>query len=214
MYRLLILAGWEVVRFVAGLCVGLARRAVFPKRRVGFPKRRSLVRSLRGTQAAGRRGQAQDLSSLLCCFWSASHHSLTAQQLRSTTSVLMGGPCLLPGEDGRLVRGPQCTNNFHVRKFSVAGEGVFYSIEHAFQALKFCKGSQERKCVDAVVPDAEETGSSHGLRCWSAGAVRAPKGVFREDWDAVKVGRVSRAVVGQRSALSSWDWCSWRWCWC
>ncbi len=53
----------------------------------------------------------------------------------------MGGPCFLLDESGTQVRAPECTSNFYIRPFTYDGV-KYYSVEHAFQALKFPPGSR------------------------------------------------------------------------
>ena len=116
----------------------------------------------------------------------------------------MGGPCyLLPQEGGKRRKpGPACTDNFQVRAFQVGGEH-FFSCEHAFQALKFPAGSAERQKIADIKPFADESDSSHGMRCWLTGNQIHEEKLI-QNWNSAKLEvmlAVNRAKYEQNADL-------------
>lgn len=101
----------------------------------------------------------------------------------------MGGPCILVTKDGSRSVGPAVTDNFFVRPFVFDGI-TFHSVEQAFQALKFPRGSPIFVSVASVVPIEGESDSSHGLRAWRAGQ----GGSLPQDWDKMKVELMLKLV--------------------
>ena len=105
----------------------------------------------------------------------------------------MGGPCFLDDGDGGggsggaagRREGPPCTDNFQVRPFVYDGVR-FHSCEQAYQALKFARGSEGRRAVEATTPEEEESDCSHGHRAWAAGNDRGAGGL-RPDWVGARV---------------------------
>ena len=106
----------------------------------------------------------------------------------------MGGCCWLVEADGTRTKGPNVTNNFHIRPFFYLGT-KFYSVEQAFQAHKFAMGSPVFVRVASLVPHEGESDSEHGHRAWGAGQ----GGSLRADWSVVKVG-LMLALVRARTA--------------
>ena len=101
----------------------------------------------------------------------------------------MGGRCYIwvPKSDGTLGRivGPSCTDNFQIvsPRFRYS-ELEWYSVEQAFQALKFPSGSTARVEIHATSPNIGESDDEYGLRVWRIG--RFAEGM-REDWAHKKV---------------------------
>jgi hypothetical protein len=68
------------------------------------------------------------------------------------TLYTMGGPCMIRKKvGGETTRGPECTDNFQIREFSFDAF-TYFSCEHAYQALKFGKGSDAWKRVRDIKP--------------------------------------------------------------
>ena len=101
----------------------------------------------------------------------------------------MGGRCYIwmqksDGTLGRIV-GPSCTDNFQIvsPRFRFS-ELEWYSVEQAFQALKFPSGSAARVEIHNTRPNIGESDEEYGLRVWRLG--RFAEGM-REDWSQKKV---------------------------
>ena len=106
----------------------------------------------------------------------------------------MGGCCWIIAADGTKAKGPDVTNNFHIRPFFYLGT-KFYSVEQGFQAHKFAMGSPTFQAVASLVPHEGESDSAHGHRAWGAGQ----GGSLRANWNAIKVG-LMLALVRARTA--------------
>ena len=85
----------------------------------------------------------------------------------------MGGPCFKVVKDNssktgrqKKVKGPACTDNFQIVKFTHLGE-EWWSVEQCYQALKFA--GDMRETIQKTLPHAGETGSAYGMRVWSLG---------------------------------------------
>merc|ERR1711871_508277 len=97
------------------------------------------------------------------------------------------GPCkmgLKQNKHGVRIKraAPSCTDNFQLAKFKYKGATI-HSCEHAYQAAKFKPGTRYWTKLCALTPLPEESCSSFGMRCWSAGQT----GRIRDDWNQIKV---------------------------
>lgn len=103
----------------------------------------------------------------------------------------MGGRCFLvnknPDGSSSKTVGPKCTDNFQIvnNRFDFNGER-WYSVEQAFQALKFPSESIARSEIFATSPKQYESDEDYGLRVWGLGQYRADS-TMREDWQENKV---------------------------
>jgi predicted NAD-dependent protein-ADP-ribosyltransferase YbiA (DUF1768 family) len=100
----------------------------------------------------------------------------------------MGGPCYF-GDDKETA--PDCTDNFQIVQsmFSAYGH-EWHSIEQAFQALKFPKGSIGRNVILNSSPEEMEGSGPYGIRVWiygRRGPPNFPEWVIRKNWDLEKV---------------------------
>lgn len=80
--------------------------------------------------------------------------------------------------------GPDCTDNFLIIKEKFNYEGLdWFSVEQAFQSLKFPADSRTRKEIHSAGPRSNENRISYGNRVWSLGQ----GSIRREDWELEKV---------------------------
>ena len=101
----------------------------------------------------------------------------------------MGGRCYIwvSKSDGALGRilGPSCTDNFQTVSPRFTYSGLeWYSVEQAFQALKFPSDTDARSEIHAASPNVGESDDEYGMRVWRLG--RFAEGM-RDDWDQEKV---------------------------
>lgn len=107
----------------------------------------------------------------------------------------MGGPVLVVAPTS-VSRGPATTDNFAIVPFEYGGTR-FFSVEQAFQALKFAPTSTTHATIVACVPEEGESASAHGHRVWRLGQ----GGLMRQDWEDVKV-RVMLDICRAKLATS------------
>jgi predicted NAD-dependent protein-ADP-ribosyltransferase YbiA (DUF1768 family) len=129
----------------------------------------------------------------------------------------MGGPCLIDSINDtsngvvgsqRLLHGryyslaPPPTDNFHVVKAQFEFDGArFYNCEQAYQALKFEKGSKNRRILEEMKIHPGEEDEEFGNRCWALGQDKTDR---RANWDIIKIKvmlSVNRAKYAQHSEL-------------
>ena len=80
--------------------------------------------------------------------------------------------------------GPDCTDNFLIIKEKFNHEGLdWFSVEQAFQSLKFPKDSRTQTEIHSAEPRPSESSSSYGNRVWSLGQ----GSIRREDWEIEKI---------------------------
>jgi len=103
----------------------------------------------------------------------------------------MGGRCYLltvGGIDGiTRIQGPRCTDNFQIvnPRFGYLNS-EWYSVEQAFQAIKFPEGSIARLEIHGTPPEISESDEEYGLRVWLLGQPRGDS-TMRDDWEQEKV---------------------------
>ena len=103
----------------------------------------------------------------------------------------VGGRCFLIKRDidGSItqVQGPICTDNFQIveQKFSCFTH-EWFSVEQAFQAMKFPGDSIAHNEILHAEPKDSESDEDYGLRVWSLGQPRIDT-EMREDWEQEKV---------------------------
>ena len=101
----------------------------------------------------------------------------------------MGGKCYF-GDDKKVA--PNCTDNFQIVQGRFTSHGYkWYSVEQAFQALKFPEESNGRTEIYNLAPQNGETNERYGMRVWIYGSRRPstghPKWIMRIDWDKEKI---------------------------
>lgn len=101
----------------------------------------------------------------------------------------MGGRCYF-GEHREIA--PECTDNFQIVHSGFTSHGYkWFSIEQAFQALKFPEGSVGRTAIYNLAPNKYESNENYGMSVWIYGSRRPSNGhlkwIMREDWDLEKV---------------------------
>ena len=106
----------------------------------------------------------------------------------------MGGPCTIKppaGATGAAAlkrRAPPCTDNFHLAPFTFDG-AQYHSVEQAYQACKFPRGSAVRARLARLAPTTLRRttviGRAFGLHAWHLG--QAHPDAVRADWAADKV---------------------------
>ena len=80
--------------------------------------------------------------------------------------------------------GPDCTDNFLIIKEKFNYEGLdWFSVEQAFQSLKFLKDSRTRTEIHSAGPRPRENSISYGERVWLLGQ----GSIRREDWELEKI---------------------------
>ena len=102
----------------------------------------------------------------------------------------MGGRCyvLKDKKDGTIGRflGPKCTDNFQIIPSRFCYHNLYwYSIEQAFQSLKFPMGSVAQVEIHQEHPLDDESDEDYGNKVWLMGQRRDVK--LREDWEKEKV---------------------------
>jgi predicted NAD-dependent protein-ADP-ribosyltransferase YbiA (DUF1768 family) len=103
----------------------------------------------------------------------------------------MGGRCyiLRVEDDGEItrIRGPGCTDNFQIVNPGFRYlNSEWFSVEQAFQALKFPDGSIARLEIRGTAPEIGESDEEYGLRVWLLGQPRGDS-TMRDDWEQEKV---------------------------
>jgi predicted NAD-dependent protein-ADP-ribosyltransferase YbiA (DUF1768 family) len=103
----------------------------------------------------------------------------------------MGGRCyiLTVEDDGEITRlqGPSCTDNFQIiNPGFMYLDYEWFSVEQAFQALKFPKESIARLDIHGTAPKIGESDEEYGLRVWLLGQQRGDS-TMRDDWEQEKV---------------------------
>jgi predicted NAD-dependent protein-ADP-ribosyltransferase YbiA (DUF1768 family) len=103
----------------------------------------------------------------------------------------MGGRCyiLTAEDDGRITRiqGPRCTDNFQIVNPGFRYlDSEWFSVEQAFQAIKFPDGSIARLEIHGTMPEIGESDQEYGLRVWLLGQPRDDS-TMRDDWEQEKV---------------------------
>ena len=103
----------------------------------------------------------------------------------------MGGRCYLlkVKSDGTIsrLRGPRCTDNFQIVSPRFIYSGMeWYSVEQAFQALKFPEDSIARTEIHDTEPSIGESDDEYGIRVWALGQPRLDS-FMRDDWEQGKV---------------------------
>ena len=103
----------------------------------------------------------------------------------------MGGRCyiLTVEDDGEITRiqGPRCTDNFQIVNPGFRYlNSEWFSVEQAFQALKFPDGSIARLEIHGTAPEIGESDEEYGLRVWLLGQPRGDS-TMRDDWGQEKV---------------------------
>ena len=103
----------------------------------------------------------------------------------------MGGRCYIwtVQDDGEIIRiqGPRCTDNFQIVNpcFRYL-DTEWFSVEQAFQAIKFPDGSIARSEIHGTAPEIGESDEEYGLRVWLLGQPRGDS-TMRDDWQQEKV---------------------------
>ena len=102
----------------------------------------------------------------------------------------MGGRCyvLKAKKDGSLGQflGPECTDNFQVIASRFSYQNLdWYSVEQAFQSLKFPMGSVVQVEIHQRYPLDDESDDDYGGEVWLMGQRRDIK--LRDDWEREKV---------------------------
>jgi predicted NAD-dependent protein-ADP-ribosyltransferase YbiA (DUF1768 family) len=100
----------------------------------------------------------------------------------------MGGTCnvMKQRNNGQYDKfsGPDCTDNFLIIKEKFNYEGLdWFSVEQAFQSLKFLKDSRTRTEIHSAGPRPRENSISYGERVWLLGQ----GSIRREDWELEKI---------------------------
>ena len=103
----------------------------------------------------------------------------------------MGGRCyiLTVEGDGSITRiqGPRCTDNFQIVNSGFRYLNYeWFSVEQAFQAIKFPDGSIARSEIHGTTPEIGESDEEYGLRVWLLGQPRSDS-TMRDDWEQEKV---------------------------
>ena len=103
----------------------------------------------------------------------------------------MGGICYLMcvEDDGEITRiqGPRCTDNFQIVNPGFRYlDSEWFSVEQAFQAIKFPDGSIARSEIHGTAPEIGESDEDYGLRVWLLGQPRGDS-TMRDDWEQEKV---------------------------
>ena len=103
----------------------------------------------------------------------------------------MGGRCyiLTAEDDGRITRiqGPRCTDNFQIVNPGFRYlDSEWFSVEQAFQAIKFPDGSIAHSEIHGTAPEIGESDEEYGLRVWLLGQPRGDS-TMRDDWEQEKV---------------------------
>ena len=107
----------------------------------------------------------------------------------------MGGPCMCNG-----VAVGASTDNFAIALFRL-DDAVYWSAEHAYQALKM-RHKQDREKVVACAPKKGESAWDYGMRVWNLGQ----RGPARADWESAKVDamyQANKAKLEQTHALAA-----------
>ena len=103
----------------------------------------------------------------------------------------MGGRCYIctVQDDGEITRiqGPRCTDNFQIVNPGFRYmDSEWFSVEQAFQAIKFSDGSIARSEIHGTAPEIGESDEEYGLRVWLLGQPRGDS-TMRDDWEQEKV---------------------------
>ncbi len=103
----------------------------------------------------------------------------------------MGGRCYIwtVEDDGKITRiqGPRCTDNFQIVNPGFRYlDSEWFSVEQAFQAIKFPDGSIARSEIHGTAPEIGESDEEYGLRVWLLGQPRGDS-TMRDDWEQEKV---------------------------
>jgi predicted NAD-dependent protein-ADP-ribosyltransferase YbiA (DUF1768 family) len=122
----------------------------------------------------------------------------------------VGGPCYYyeKGLSGRHTerRCPQCTDNFQIVWDGFEFEGMrFYSVEQAFQSLKFPIGSIAQVEILNTLPKPTESDFQYSMRTYHLGQRRLDTS-RRDDWERVKVKVMT--LLNCAKYASSADMCS------
>ena len=85
------------------------------------------------------------------------------------------------------IQGPRCTDNFQIVNPGFRYlNSEWFSVEQAFQAIKFPDGSIARLEIHGTVPEIGESDDEYGLRVWLLGQPRGDS-TMRDDWEQEKV---------------------------
>ena len=103
----------------------------------------------------------------------------------------MGGRCYMwtLEDNGEIIRfqGPRCTDNFQIVNPGFRYlDSEWFSVEQAFQAVKFPDGSIARSEINETAPEIGESDEEYGLRVWLLGQPRGDS-TMRDDWEQEKV---------------------------
>ena len=103
----------------------------------------------------------------------------------------MGGRCYIwtVEDDGEITRiqGPRSTDNFQIVNPGFRYlDSEWFSVEQAFQAIKFPDGSIARLEIHGTAPEIGESDEEYGLRVWLLGQPRGDS-TMRDDWEQEKV---------------------------
>ena len=103
----------------------------------------------------------------------------------------MGGRCYIwtLEDNGEIIRfqGPRCTDNFQIVNPGFRYlDSEWFSVEQAFQAVKFPDGSIARSEINETAPEIGESDEEYGLRVWLLGQPRGDS-TMRDDWEQEKV---------------------------
>ena len=103
----------------------------------------------------------------------------------------MGGRCYIwtLEDNGEIIRfqGPRCTDNFQIVNPGFRYlDSEWFSVEQAFQAVKFPDGSIARLEINETAPEIGESDEEYGLRVWLLGQQRGDS-TMRDDWEQEKV---------------------------
>lgn len=103
----------------------------------------------------------------------------------------MGGPCYFYQRAylGNCTQStcPPCTDNFQVvRDGFEHNRTLWYSVEQAFQSLKFPRGSIAQVEIEQTAPKPKESDSDYSMRTYFLGQPRLDT-QRREDWEDIKV---------------------------
>ena len=103
----------------------------------------------------------------------------------------MGGSCYIwtLEDNGEIIRfqGPRCTDNFQIVNPGFRYlDSEWFSVEQAFQAVKFPDGSIARSEINETAPEIGESDEEYGLRVWFLGQPRDDS-TMRDDWEQEKV---------------------------
>jgi len=89
----------------------------------------------------------------------------------------MGGPCLLveeradagtPGPRLKKTPAPSCTDNFQISQIRFF-DREWWSVEHAYQGLKFVGSPEKLEEICAATPNQNESDFDYGQRVWRLG---------------------------------------------